>query len=55
MDRRTAIKTGIEKAVDGGYLIISGKGTDPYIMGPNNTKRPWSDAQVVQEELAKMS
>jgi UDP-N-acetylmuramoyl-L-alanyl-D-glutamate--2,6-diaminopimelate ligase len=55
MDRRSAIKAGIEKAVDGGYLIISGKGTDPYIMGPNNTKQPWSDAQVVQEELAKMS
>jgi UDP-N-acetylmuramoyl-L-alanyl-D-glutamate--2,6-diaminopimelate ligase len=55
MDRRSAIKTGIEKAVDGGYMIISGKGTDPYIMGPNNTKTVWSDAQVVQEELAKMS
>ncbi|MBY0538770.1 UDP-N-acetylmuramoyl-L-alanyl-D-glutamate--2,6-diaminopimelate ligase [Patescibacteria group bacterium] len=55
MDRRTAIKTGIEKAVDGGYVIISGKGTDPYIMGPNNTKQVWSDAQVAQEELAKMS
>lgn len=51
MDRKEAIKKAIEKAPDGGYVIISGKGTDPYIMGPNNTKEPWSDAQVVQELL----
>ena len=54
MDRRTAIRTALQKAQDGGYVIISGKGTDPYIMGPNNTKQPWSDAAVVQEELAKL-
>lgn len=54
MDRRTAIKTALEKSVDGGYVIISGKGTDPYIMGPNNTRTPWSDAEVVQEEIAKL-
>lgn len=54
MDRRTAIRTALQKSVDGGYVIISGKGTDPYIMGPNNTKQPWSDASVVQEELLKL-
>ncbi len=54
MDRRMAIKTALQKSVDGGYVIISGKGTDPYIMGPNNTKQPWSDAVVVQEELARL-
>jgi UDP-N-acetylmuramoyl-L-alanyl-D-glutamate--2,6-diaminopimelate ligase len=54
MDRRTAIRTALSKVPDGGYVLISGKGTDPYIMGPHNTKIPWSDAQVVQEELAKM-
>ena len=54
MDRRTAIRTALQKSVDGGYVIISGKGTDPFIMGPNNTKQPWSDASVVQEELLKL-
>ena len=54
MDRRTAIRTALQKSVDGGYVIISGKGTDPYIMGPNNAKQPWSDASVVQEELLKL-
>lgn len=55
MDRREAIRFAIEKVRPGGYVIVSGKGTDPYIMGPNNTKEPWSDATVVQEELARLS
>jgi len=54
MDRRLAIRTALEKSPDGGYVLVSGKGTDPYIMGPNNTKQPWSDAEVVQKELAAL-
>lgn len=54
MDRRLAIRTALENAPDGSVVLISGKGTDPYIMGPNDTKEPWSDAVVVQEELAKL-
>jgi len=54
MDRRSAIAAALKKAPAGGYVLISGKGTDPYIMGPNNTRQPWSDATVVQEELAKL-
>jgi UDP-N-acetylmuramoyl-L-alanyl-D-glutamate--2,6-diaminopimelate ligase len=51
MDRWTAIKTAIDDCPADGYVLISGKGTDPYIMGPNGTKQVWSDAQVVQELL----
>jgi UDP-N-acetylmuramoyl-L-alanyl-D-glutamate--2,6-diaminopimelate ligase len=51
MDRRKAIRTALEEAPDGSVVIISGKGTDPYIMGPHNTKTPWSDAKVVQQEM----
>lgn len=54
MDRRLAIQTALQAAPDNGYVLISGKGTDPYIMGPYNTKQVWSDAEVVQEELAKL-
>lgn len=54
MDRRTAIATALQKAPDHGYVLITGKGTDPYIMGPNGTKETWSDATVVQEELSKL-
>lgn len=55
MDRREAIKTALEKSPSGGYVLISGKGTDPYIMGPNNTRESWSDAAVVTEEIAKLN
>lgn len=55
MDRRLAIRTAILNCPDGGYVLVSGKGTDPYIMGPRGSKTPWSDAGVVQEELAALS
>ncbi len=51
MDRRTAIQTAIADCPDGGYVLVSGKGTDPYIMGPQGTKQTWSDAATVQELL----
>ena len=54
MDRRAAIAEALKRAPDGAYILISGKGTDPYIMGPNNTKTPWSDTEVVKEEMAKL-
>jgi UDP-N-acetylmuramoyl-L-alanyl-D-glutamate--2,6-diaminopimelate ligase len=55
MDRREAIRTALKKAPADSYVLISGKGTDPYIMGPNNSRQPWSDAAVVQEELAHLA
>ncbi len=54
LDRRSAIHKAISKAQPGDVVLISGKGTDPYIMGPNNTKQPWSDAEVAREELQKV-
>lgn len=54
MDRRLAIRTAIKNCPPGGYVIVSGKGTDPYIMGPRGSKLVWSDAAVVKEELAAL-
>lgn len=54
MDRRKAIHTALKEAPDGSVVLITGKGTDPYIMGPHNTKMPWSDAKVVQQELSTL-
>lgn len=51
MDRREAIKTATNLANTGDHIIITGKGTDPYIMGPKGTKEPWSDARVASELL----
>lgn len=54
MDRREAIREALQMAKEGDSVLITGKGTDPYIMGPNGTKLPWSDAKVVREEMAKI-
>lgn len=54
MDRRLAIQTALKIVPEAGYVLISGKGTDPYIMGAHNSKQEWSDAEVVTEELAKL-
>ena len=54
IDRREAIRKALESAETGDVVIITGKGSDPYIMGPSGTRLPWSDALVAREELAKM-
>lgn len=65
MDRRTAIRTAIEKAQalrqargtrneSAVAVLITGKGTDPYIMEANGKKTPWDDASVAREELEKI-
>lgn len=52
MNRKEAIKKAVALAPQDTYVLVSGKGTDPYIMGPNGTKQVWSDAEVVKEILA---
>ncbi len=54
MDRREAISDAITHASTGDVVIITGKGTDPYIMGPQGHNMPWSDANVAREELEKI-
>lgn len=59
IDRRRAIATALAKAQaipdsENVVVLITGKGTDPYIMGPNGSKEPWDDATVVREELVKL-
>lgn len=59
MDRREAIREALRTAKqehethphDRVAVLITGKGTDPYIMGPNGSKTPWDDATVVREEI----
>jgi UDP-N-acetylmuramoyl-L-alanyl-D-glutamate--2,6-diaminopimelate ligase len=54
MDRREAIRHALSLAKYGDAVLVTGKGTDPFIMGPKGSKTPWSDAQVVKEELLKL-
>lgn len=54
LDRRDAIAAALKEAEDGDTVLITGKGTDPYIMGPRGRREPWSDANVAREELEKL-
>jgi UDP-N-acetylmuramoyl-L-alanyl-D-glutamate--2,6-diaminopimelate ligase len=51
INRREAIRKALELARAGDTVLITGKGTDPCIMGPHGTKEVWDDATVVREEL----
>jgi UDP-N-acetylmuramoyl-L-alanyl-D-glutamate--2,6-diaminopimelate ligase len=53
MDRREAIRAAIALARPGDAVLITGKGTDPYIMEAHGKKTPWSDAEVAREELER--
>lgn len=54
LDRREAIRTAISEAKTGDAVLITGKGTDPYIMEANGKKTPWSDSEAAREELEKV-
>lgn len=53
-DRRQAIYTALSLAKSNSIVIISGKGTDPYIMRANGEREKWSDAKVTKEEIEKI-
>jgi UDP-N-acetylmuramoyl-L-alanyl-D-glutamate--2,6-diaminopimelate ligase len=60
LDRREAIRDALFKAKDlhtdkePVAVLITGKGTDPYIMEARGKKTPWDDARVVREELQSL-
>jgi UDP-N-acetylmuramoyl-L-alanyl-D-glutamate--2,6-diaminopimelate ligase len=54
LDRREAIASAIARARTGDAVLITGKGTDPYIMGPRHTRTSWDDATVAREELQNL-
>ena len=54
LDRRKAIAAALALARPGDAVLITGKGTDPYIMGPHGIKEEWSDRAVVEQELERL-
>lgn len=54
MDRREAIRTALLLARPNDAVLVSGKGTDPYILRAKGKREPWSDAAVVAEELERI-
>ena len=51
LDRREAIRAALRAARAGEVVVITGKGTDPWIYGAKGARIPWSDAGVAREEL----
>jgi UDP-N-acetylmuramoyl-L-alanyl-D-glutamate--2,6-diaminopimelate ligase len=54
MDRRAAIAAALRLATPDATVLVSGKGTDPYIMEAKGAKTSWSDARVVREEVERL-
>jgi UDP-N-acetylmuramoyl-L-alanyl-D-glutamate--2,6-diaminopimelate ligase len=62
IDRREAIREAFARAerrveqkdpnTENISVLITGKGTDPYIMSAEGSKMEWDDARVAREELA---
>jgi UDP-N-acetylmuramoyl-L-alanyl-D-glutamate--2,6-diaminopimelate ligase len=55
LDRREAIYEALKLAKPGDVVICTGKGAEPWIVGPNGTKQPWDERVVVREELQRLS
>ncbi len=49
LERRQAIREALKEAKEGDVVLITGKGTDPYIMLANGAKQPWSDKKVAEK------
>lgn len=54
LNRREAIAAALAVAKTGDAVLITGKGTDPYIMRAHGAKEVWSDTNTAREELRKM-
>lgn len=55
LDRREAIKQALALAKKGDTVIITGKGSEPWMCVAGGKKIPWDDREIVREELKKMS
>lgn len=53
LDRREAIKKGLESAKENDIILILGKGTEQLMM-ISGKKIPWDDRQIVKEEFKKL-
>lgn len=53
-DRTKAIREAFKEAKEGDVVLITGKGTDPYIMRAGGVQEPWSDKKTAQEQLRKL-
>ena len=53
LDRREAIRKALELAKPSDVVVITGKGSEPWICIENGKKIPWDDRKIVREEFKK--
>lgn len=51
-DRKRAIEIAIEHAQTGDAVIITGKGSEPWMFVAHGKKIPWSDKEIAQRAIA---
>lgn len=54
LDRREAISVALSLAGPGDLVLITGKGSEQFLVLPQNRRIPWDDRAVAREELAKL-
>ena len=54
LDRREAIKRALKLATPYDTVVITGKGSEPWMCIKNDKKIPWDDCQIAREELIKI-
>ncbi|HYV33798.1 MAG TPA: UDP-N-acetylmuramyl-tripeptide synthetase [Candidatus Limnocylindria bacterium] len=55
LDRRSAIAKALSTAQKNDIVLITGKGSEQFLVLPGNKRIEWDDVKVVHEELAKIS
>ncbi len=54
LDRREAIRKALEISQKNDIVIITGKGSEPWMCVEKGKKIPWDDRQIVREELRRL-
>ena len=54
LDRRQAIHQALAEAKKGDVVLITGKGSEQFLVLPANQRIDWDDRKVVREELARL-
>ena len=54
LDRGMAIERAVHDAKAGDVVIITGKGCEPWLMGPRGSKTAWDDREVARKALKRV-
>jgi len=55
LDRREAIRKALELAQPSDIVVITGKGSEPWMCVAGGEKIPWDDRKIVKEEFTRLN